>query len=107
IVCTGFMLSHRAGFPTALPKDKQSRYVLTYPYYHGVDPDLSDQHKIREDCLNSREAAEPPADLLHACELNLRANPNDPRSYTALADLLEQRGFTERAATLRRIADRL
>src|SRR5262249_47205827 len=64
----------------------------------------SDQERIWDDCINHTFADPPPADRLHACELNLRVNGHDRRSYTEMATLLEERGERARAARLRRIA---
>lgn len=103
-VSVAFMVAHAKGFPVRLVADEHPRGIFGFTYYKGVDSDLSDQKKIWDDCINTGLMSEPPADIVHACELNLRVNAHDPRSYTQLAELLDARGDRERAATLRRIA---
>jgi membrane associated rhomboid family serine protease len=104
VVCAVQMVHHQRGFPVALANDAQSRSILGMEYFHGAEPHGSDQERIWDDCINSTFVAPPPADRLHACELNLRVNGHACRSYTDMATLLEERGDGARATRLRKIA---
>ena len=104
LACAVQMVRHQRGFPVALAHDAASRSILGIVYFQGVDPEGSDQETIWNECLNSAFVHPPPPDRLHACELNLRVNGHDRRSYTEMAELLDERGERERAVRLRKIA---
>jgi membrane associated rhomboid family serine protease len=104
VACGVQLVQQQRGFPMALAQDAESRSILGVKYFQGVDPEGSDQERIWNDCVNAGLVGPPPADQLHACELNLRVNTHDHRSYTKLAGLLEARGAEARAARLRKIA---
>jgi rhomboid protease GluP len=101
------MIQNLGAFPRALDDDAVPRSILGHVYYEGHEVNGSDQENALKDCSALFVSKGDEEKARDKCELNVRVNDTDPRSYLMLAKVLERGGDLDRAAKMQSIANRL